>query len=179
MTGINIAPRVKNINHAQFADDTLLINSATLRSATIFKKEMDAHKEVSGSEISLRKSKIYGWNCTPREILDISRVLGMEGTMMWESISYLRIPLVMANPRNSLWLPLLDKIKGKIQAWGAKWLNKAGKIVLINSVLASMPIYQTSTLLAPKAIVNNIDKLIRKFLWEGGKNGQGKMHLVS
>ena len=74
---------------------------------------------------------------------------------------------------------MLDKLKSKIQSWGATWLNKVGKIVLINSILDSMPIYQTSMLLAPKGTVTQIDKLLRRFLWEGGKNGEKKMHLVS
>ena len=34
-------------------------------------------------------------------------------------------------------------------------------------------------LLAPKGIVKDIDNLLRKFLWEGGRNTGRKMHLVS
>jgi len=52
-------------------------------------------------------------------------------------------------------------------------------VVLINSILSAMPIYQASTLLALKAIVNQLDALLRRFLWEGGKNGERKIHLVS
>ena len=95
---------------------------------------------------------------------DISRALEMEGTSMWESIKYLGIMLVKAAPRRSLWMPLLDKLKAKIMAWGATWLNKAGKTILINFVLTSLPIYQASILLAPKGIVKDIDSLLRKFL---------------
>jgi exonuclease III len=179
LVGIKIAPRVRNLNHAQFADDTLLLSPATLRSASNFKRELVEYKMASGSEISHRKSKIYGWNCTPREMLDISRILEMEGTTAWDSINYLGIPLVKAPPRNSLWLPMIDKLKRKIQSWGASWLNKAGKLVLINSVLTAMPIYQASSLLAPKGILFQIDKLLRRFLWEGGKKGEGKIHLVN
>ena len=42
-----------------------------------------------------------------------------------------------------------------------------------------MPIYQASILLAPKGIVKDIDRLLRKFLWEGGRNEGRKMHLIS
>ena len=42
-----------------------------------------------------------------------------------------------------------------------------------------MQIYQASILLAPKAIINQLDVLLRRFLWEGGKNGEKKIHLVS
>ena len=98
---------------------------------------------------------------------------------MWESIKYLGIPLVRAAPRSSLWMPLLDKLKAKIMAWGETWLNKARKLILINSVLTSLHIYQASILLAPKGIVKDIDILLRKILWEGGRNEGRKMHLIS
>ena len=109
--------------------------------ARSFKKELDAYTDISGSEINLRKSKIYGWNCPPIEMTDISRVMEMDGTSTWDSIKYLGIPLVKATPRRSLWMPLVDKLKAKIMAWGASWLNKAGKSILINSILTSLPVY--------------------------------------
>jgi ribonuclease HI/exonuclease III len=179
LIGLSIAPRVERINHAQFADDTLLLGQANLPTARAFKKELDDYTEISGSEISLRKSNIYGWNCPPIEMIGIARALEMEGTSTWESIKYLGIPLVKAAPRSSLWLPLLDKMKTRILAWGSTWLNKAGKLILINSVLTSLPVYQASLLLAPRGIVREIDNIMRKFLWEGGRNEGKKMHLFS
>jgi hypothetical protein len=56
---------------------------------------------MSGSEISQSKSKIYGWNITPIEMLGISRVLGMEGHTKWETFTYLGIPISKAAPRAS------------------------------------------------------------------------------
>jgi hypothetical protein len=139
---------------------------------------LDDYTEISGSEINLRKSKIYSWKCPPIEMIGISRVLEMEGTSTWESIKYLETPLVKAAPRSILWLPLLDK-KARIFAWGATWLNKAGKLILINFVLTSLPVYQASILLALRGIVRDIDSILRKFLWEGGRNEGEKMHLIS
>ena len=60
-------------------DDTLLLGGASPIIAKKFKEELDAYVAVSGSEISQAKSKIYGWNITPKEMMGISRVLAMEG----------------------------------------------------------------------------------------------------
>ena len=60
LIGLSISPRVERINHAQFADDTLLLGQANLSTARSLKKELDDYIEISGSEINLRKSKIYG-----------------------------------------------------------------------------------------------------------------------
>jgi hypothetical protein len=43
LLGMRIAPGVKDINHAQFADDTLLMGGASMMTKNKFKKELDAY----------------------------------------------------------------------------------------------------------------------------------------
>ena len=179
LSGIRIVPKVKDVNQAQFADDTLLLGAANLNTTRNFKTELEYFRNNSGSEINFHKSKVYGWNCSPREMLELSRILEMEGITIWDTFTYLGIPIFKAASRVVHWLPLLDKLKNKIHAWGATWLNKAGKVILMNSVLTSLPIYQCSVLLAPKTITNRINELLCRFLWEGGRNCEKKIHLVS
>ena len=50
-------------------------------------------------------------------MIDISRVLEMDGTTMWDSIKYLGILLIKIASRNSLWTPMMDKLKARIMAW--------------------------------------------------------------
>jgi hypothetical protein len=106
-------------------------------------------------------------------MIGISRALEMEGNSTWESIKYLGIPLVKEAPRSSPRLPLMDKMKTRILASGTTWMNKDGKLILINVVLTSLPVYQASILFSPRGIVREIDNILRKFLWEGGRN-EGK-----
>jgi ribonuclease HI len=178
ISGIKVAPAVKEVSHTQFADDTLLLGAATLKTARNLKTELDIYKSCSGSEINYHKSTIYGWNCNPRDMLQLSRVLEMKGLTAWDNFIYLGIPIFKSFSKVAHWMPMVDKLKFKIQAWGVNWLNKAGKLVLMNSVITSLPIYQCSILLAPKTITNKIDELLRKFFWEGGKNCERKLHLV-
>ena len=46
------------------------------------------------------------------------------------------------------------------------------------AVLNSYLLYQCSILLAPVKIINQIEGLLRSFLWNGGKNGGGKKFLL-
>ena len=103
----------------------------------------------------------------------------MEGTMDWDGFTYLGIPICKTKIKSAKWAPILDKIKAKIQNWSANWLNLAGKMILIKSVLNSMPIYQSSILLAPVSVIQKIESLLRKFIWEGGKGNEKKLHLIS
>jgi hypothetical protein len=116
LQGLKIVQGVKEINHAQFVDDTLLLGGASLLVAKRFKEELDAYAAMPRSEISQSKSKIYGWNITPIEMLGISRVLGMEGHTKWETFTYLGIPISKAAPRASQWNHLLDKLKKRISS---------------------------------------------------------------
>jgi len=52
LPGLRMASNVKDINHPQFADDTLLFGRASINSARSFKKELDIYKEVSGGKIN-------------------------------------------------------------------------------------------------------------------------------
>ena len=179
LPGLRIVNNVRDINHAQFADDTLLLGGAFVHSAEQFKKELELYKKISGSKINFQKSKIFNWKCSARELRDITRTLGMEGTRDWDNFTYLGIPICKNKIKTADWDPIVDKLKGKIQKWGANWLNLAGKTILIKSVLNSMPIYQSSILLAPGLVVLKIEGLLRKFIWEGGKGNENKFHLVS
>ena len=98
----------------------------------------------------------------------------MEGTREWDNFTYLGIPICKNKIQSADWEPIVDKLKRKIQNWGASWLNLAGKTILIKSVLNSMPIYQSSILLAPSSVISKIEMLLRKFIWEGGKGNEKK-----
>lgn len=76
-----MAHNVKDINHAQFSDDTLLLGGASINSARTFKKELDIYREVSSNKINYLKSTIYGWNCSIKYLTDIARLSEMERTL--------------------------------------------------------------------------------------------------
>ena len=100
--------------------------------------------------INKSKSVVYGWNVEPPVILQISDFLGFPGFVKWEKIKYLGLPLTHGSSPPSLWLEVLAKFKDKIAFWGGQWLTKAGKLILINFVLTTYPIFQSILLLAPK-----------------------------
>ena len=77
-----------------------------------------------------------------------------------------------------MWTLIIQKVKNKINPLSSKWLNLSGKVTLIHSILSSYPIYSSSMILAPKGVINNMSKEIRKFLWQGGKVQRKKFHLV-
>ena len=75
LIGIRMARGTKDINHAQFVDNTIFLGGASQLIAIRFKIEMDRFCQASRSKLNLRKSKIFSWNVKPREMNGISRTL--------------------------------------------------------------------------------------------------------
>jgi hypothetical protein len=177
--GIRLTKGLDPINHALFADDSLMLGGASIKIAKNFSEILQSFCSISRALINKRKSAVYGWNADQQTIQRISLYLGFSGYASWEKIKYLGLPLTLGSNKSSLWTEIISKFKAKITAWGGQWLSNAGKLTLIKSILSSLPIYQASFLLAPKAIMSQITKMIRDFLWRGGKGNQKKYHLVN
>ena len=101
LLGIRIVRGVKEVNHTQFADDTLLLSGASPSSARKFKEVLDNYQDVSGSQINHSRSQIYSWNCSPIELQSLSRILMIEGKHHWTEFKYLGVPIFKAKPKVS------------------------------------------------------------------------------
>ena len=68
-------------------------------------------------------------------------------------------------------------MRRRLTRWKRQYISKGGRITLIRSVLASMPIYHMSLFQMPKSVARRLDKVQRDFLWEGGSE-EKKTHLI-
>ena len=76
ISGIHSTNGVEAINHALFADDTLLLGGASLKMERVFAEIMHHLCIISGALINNRKSVVYGWDV---DHSNISHILGFEG----------------------------------------------------------------------------------------------------
>ncbi|KAJ0856584.1 putative reverse transcriptase zinc-binding domain-containing protein [Helianthus annuus] len=75
------------------------------------------------------------------------------------------------------WGPVYDIFKARLSSWKASLLSIGGRVVLIRSVLESLPNYYFSLFKAPSKVISDLEAIIRRFLW-GGDEGNKKMHWV-
>nr|GEX06180.1 putative RNA-directed DNA polymerase, eukaryota, reverse transcriptase zinc-binding domain protein [Tanacetum cinerariifolium] len=80
-------------------------------------------------------------------------------------VRYLGVPLVTKKIGIADCKQLIDKVHQKLMDWGNKSLSYAGRAQLIASVLASMQVYWGSVFLLPKSVINDIENLFKRFLW--------------
>ncbi|MQL86848.1 hypothetical protein Taro_019383 [Colocasia esculenta] len=79
-------------------------------------------------------------------------------------MKYLGIPLKSGRLNVQDFKFLVDNVTRKLVGWRANVLSQAGRVVLIRSVLLSLPVYLASSLSIPKSICNQI-ALAAKQIW--------------
>jgi hypothetical protein len=67
---------------------------------------------------------------------------------------------------------LIAKLEKRLKGWSYKWLSRAGRLVLIKSVLEAIPVYWMSLSWIPKGILEKARKLSFSYLWRGNKDKQ-------
>eukprot|EP01018_Ginkgo_biloba_P009696 Gb_25173 [translate_table: standard] len=178
LEGAEVTTDCKRISHAQFMDDTILMGTTTMENAKIFKEVLDTFLLASGGRVNENKSFIYMMNSSVRLHSRICRLMGFQRDSFEKPISYLGAPLSPSLLRSKDWLPLLDKFQHKVEGWSYGWLNLVAKVTLIRSMLASYPIFLCSFIAALKKVLESFEKVMRSFLWKGGKEKQ-RIHLVN
>ncbi|XP_016172338.1 uncharacterized protein LOC107614708 [Arachis ipaensis] len=159
------------LSHLQFTDDTILFYPPEEETIRNYKRLLRCFKLMSGLSINFENSSFIPVNCEQRWTKQMCQLLGCKEASL--PVRYLGISLG-ANPRLvKTWKPVIDKVEGKLSLWKAKTLNKAGKLVLIKSVLNSLPICYLSLYKMPNAVAKKLISLQRQFLWskEDGKIG--------
>jgi len=82
---------------------------------------------------------------------------------------YLGLPIGGNSRKLSFWQPVVDRIKAHLSLWSNKFLSFGGRLVLLKSVLSSLPVYFLSFIKAPAGIISSIESMFKRFFWVGGE----------
>jgi len=86
---------------------------------------------------------------------------------------YLGCPVFHKRPNTTTFRELIDKTMTKLVGWKAQCLSKAGRTVLIQSHLESLPAHTMQCFKLPSAVATNIDRVSREFFWKKNNTEKG------
>ena len=144
------------ISHLQYVDDTLCIGKPTVENLWALKSLLRGFEMVSGLKINFNKISLIGVN------VDLEF---MEMACNFLNCSKGSVPF------KYLGLPVVETLSGRLNNWGHKYISFGGRIVLLNSVLISIPIFYMSLLKMAVQVCRRIVRIQREFLWAGVGGG--------
>ena len=158
------------ISHLQYADDTLCIGKATVGNLWTLKALLRGFEMGSGLKVNFSKSCLIGVNVSSLFIERACNFLHCrEGFLPF---NYLGLPLgANAKKVSTCWKPILDKLRYRLNSWENKYVSLSRRILLLNLVLNSIPIFYLSFFKILPKVLKKIVRIEREFLW-GGPGGK-------
>ncbi|KAM3359454.1 hypothetical protein P3S68_019164 [Capsicum galapagoense] len=147
------------ITHLIFADDTILFSSGDPLSLMAMMNKLAIYEKYSGQLINRNKSCfIVGPNTSQSIINDIKQVTGY-GQQKFP-FDYLGAPIYNGRKKIVYFGKLVSKAANRMKGWQRKMISHRGKVVLIKSVLFSMPLHTLSVIQLTKTTINQIEKIM-------------------
>ena len=153
----------------QYADDTLVFLEADPDQLNTFKELLDLFASITGLKVNYHKSSMVPINISADYADSLAGILGCQIASM--PFPYLGLPMGTTKPAMKDFAPLIDRVERRLSAT-ASFLSYGDSLVLVNSVLSSLPTYYMCSLIIPKGVIEVIDKARRRCLWRKDKHKQ-------
>jgi hypothetical protein len=122
---------------------------------------LSAFEQLSGLKINFHKSEIFYFEEAKDYESQYKQLFGCKkGSYPFR---YLGIPMHYRKINNNDWKMIEEQIEKKLSSWKGKYLLVEDRLVLINSVLSSLPMFMLSFYEIPKGVLENIDYFLSRF----------------
>ena len=162
--GIKLRPRTPAVPCLMFADDCLLFCKTKASSCSMIKNTLDKFCNLSGQLVNFHKSAVtFSKNVTSAQKQATMSILNIPHK---DSLGkYLGCPVFQGKPSKTTFQEIISKATFKLAGWKANSLSKAGRSILIQSHLESLPAHTMQYFQLPQSTSNHINKISRDFFW--------------
>jgi hypothetical protein len=134
------------------------------RQLFFLKSLLQVFSDSTGLEVNYNKSMLLPINIIETRLEHLARTFGCsKGSLPF---TYLGLPLGLTKPKIQDFLPLVNKCESKLGGISSM-LNQAGRLQITNAVLSALPTYCMCSLELPKAVIKQINKFRKHYLWRG------------
>ncbi|XP_059654589.1 uncharacterized protein LOC132301347 [Cornus florida] len=149
----------------QLHDDVLLFSHGSLSSVQIVFQALKQFLEFSGLSINLLKSFAFFSGVDGQTKADILALLQFGTGSL--PVSYLGLPLTSKTLSSTDCTSLIEKITARVKRWTLRFFSFAGRTVLVKSILCSMQSYWAQAFVLPKKVIEDVNRVLKRFLWSG------------
>lgn len=156
------------LSHLSFADDIVVFTDGSPGSLKGTLDVFQDFSQMSGLCINVAKSTIFAAGRGKHVLENAAIECGL--TVSALPIKYLGLPLTTKTMTRNDYEPLVAKIRARFLSWTSKALAFAGRLQLINSVIASITNFWCSAFSLPQGCIDEIESMCSAFLWSGSPN---------
>lgn len=165
ITGLKIARTAPCLTHSMYADDLIIMGTARIQEVRKIKNLLTEFETYSGLGINPDKSTIWFSNVCSEECKQ-GIIAKLQAKEAGENEKYLGVVIARQAQQADLTHEMLvEKMMSKLAGWKVNILSFAGRVTLIKPVLVAIPVYYMTVAVLPTKTVNEINSLLRKFLW--------------
>ena len=132
--GCKVARNAPMISHLFFADDSFLFFRADMEECSKIKEVLTIYEKASGQVINFQKSSVsFSRNIDEQKRIDICNFFQVAGKN--NHGNYLGLPSLVGKNKKAIFSFIKDKVWKRIQGWKRRMLSKAGKEILLKTVV--------------------------------------------
>ncbi|CAM8895506.1 unnamed protein product [Rhodiola kirilowii] len=164
-----------DLKHLIFADDLFLFSNGRSSSIAALKDCLDSFLQCSGLAVNADKSQLFlaGFSEDKKRWIE-TVVLTNSSAFL---VRYLGFSLTPKNISSHDCSAIVQRLTGRLNCWSNRFLSRAGRRLLIISVLQAIVFYWARICLLPKKVLKAINSICARFLWSGKSTGRG-CHLL-
>ncbi|XP_026416790.1 uncharacterized protein LOC113312247 [Papaver somniferum] len=151
--------------HMFFADDVFIFCNGAKKSLDNLMSLLDRYQSSSGQVINKLKRKCFVDGVCEGKKHQIGERINMEITKFPDK--YLGIIIAPGRVKSSMVWHLVEIFQSKLAAWKGRLFSFQDRLVLIKSVLCSVPLYNMAIYRWPTSVIKICEKIMRNFLWSG------------
>ena len=125
-------------------------------------------EQLSGLKINFHKSEVFCFGRAKDHEAFYSQLFGC--VVEKYPFHYLGLPMYFRKLFNKDWKIIEQRIEKRLSGWKGKLLTSGGRLVLINSVLSSLPMFMMSFFELPKGVLQKIDCFRSRFFWQNDQH---------
>nr|XP_027071629.1 uncharacterized protein LOC113696407 [Coffea arabica] len=164
------------ITHLAFADDVIIFCSGVKSTLRHVMRVLGLYCSTSGQQVNCLKSCFVTHDkLSPARRRVVSQVSGFQAKSL--PLKYLGCTLYSGRRRCSYFLDICSSVAKRVLSWKEKLLSPGGRLVLIRSVLSSLPLHILAVTDPPKGVLHTLEKVFANFLW-GRSEGGNRYHWI-
>jgi len=122
-----------------FADDAAIFPKPVKEDVQETLQLLTSFGTASGLLTNIQKSAVYPICCDQLNMIEVMECF--QCPVKFFPCTYLGLPLHTRKLRRVEVQPLVDKVSARLPAWKGKFLNRGGRLTVLNAVLSSIPTY--------------------------------------